>query len=105
MAILTPTGITGRVSWLGVVRDRAASLRSVAVEAAAVRLEGFEGECHSGLTRPSCSRVTAQYPVKGTTIRNTRQVSVLSVEKLAETARRIPASARPTRRRRAGAAA
>ena len=34
-----------------------------------------------GATRPSCSRVTSQYP-RGTEIRNVRQLSILSVEEL-----------------------
>ena len=65
MPILSPTGITGRVVWLGLVRDRAASLRSATVERVEARFEGFVGESHSGLTRPACSRVAALHP-KGT---------------------------------------
>ncbi|AHM04239.1 MOSC domain protein [Roseibacterium elongatum DSM 19469] len=38
-------------------------------------------ESHAGLTRPSCSRVTAQHP-RGTEIANVRQVSILSAEEL-----------------------
>ncbi len=47
----------------------------------ALSFEGMVGEVHAGLTRASCSRVIAQYP-KGTEIRNTRQVSVVSAEEL-----------------------
>ena len=47
---------------------------------------GFEGEVHAGVTRPSCSRVTAQYP-RGTEIRNVRQLTVLSAEELEAIAR------------------
>ena len=65
MPILSQTGITGRVVWLGLVRDRAASLRSATVERVEARFEGFVGESHSGLTRPACSRVAALHP-KGT---------------------------------------
>lgn len=86
MAILTPTGITGRVVFLGVVRDRAASLRSDPVQTLELRFDGIEGDSHAGLTRPSCSRVKAQYPRRGTPIRNTRQVSLVSAEELAATA-------------------
>lgn len=43
---------------------------------------GLEGESHSGLVRSSCVRVHHQYP-EGTEIRNTRQVSIVSVEELA----------------------
>lgn len=93
MAILAATAITGVVAFLGLVPDRAASLRSLPVERVTARFAGLDGDAHAGLTRPSCSRVRAQYPERGTEIRNTRQVSVLSVEELAETAAalRVPA--------------
>ena len=74
MPILSATAVTGRVVWLGLVRDRAASLRSTAVERVEARFEGFVGESHSGLVRPSCSRVAELHP-KGTPIRNSRQVT------------------------------
>jgi MOSC domain-containing protein YiiM len=70
------------------VRDRDVALEAEAVDALVATFAGPEGEAHGGLTRPSCSRVTAQYP-KGTTIRNTRQFSVLSAEDLAEIAARM----------------
>jgi hypothetical protein len=85
MPILSPTRITGRATWLGHVADREAGLVSAPLEAVEATWEGFPGEAHGGLTRPSCSRVTAQYP-KGTEIRNTRQVSILSAEELAAVA-------------------
>jgi len=83
--MLSATAVTGRVVWLGLVRDRAASLRSTAVERVEARFEGFVGESHSGLVRPSCSRVAELHP-KGTPIRNSRQVTMLSAEELAATA-------------------
>ncbi len=79
--------MTGAVRFLGVVPDRRSSLRSVSSERITLDYAGIVGDSHSGLTRPSCSRVTAIYPVRGTPIRNTRQISLLSVEELAETAR------------------
>ncbi|WP_096784718.1 MOSC domain-containing protein [Rhodobacter sp. CZR27] len=82
MPALIPTGFTGRITWLGLVVDRAAALEARAVTELALGFGGPEGEAHGGLTRPSCSRVTAQYR-RGTTIRNTRQVSILSAEELA----------------------
>ncbi|SET37663.1 MOSC domain-containing protein [Oceanicella actignis] len=88
MPILSPTSIAGRVAFLGVVRDRRVTLRSEPLTAVEATFEGFAGECHGGLTRPSCSRVAAQYP-KGTEIRNARQVSILSVEELADIAARM----------------
>ena len=49
-----------------------------------VTLEGFEGDRHAGLTRLSDSR-TPHYP-RGTVIRNSRQVTIVSAEELAEVA-------------------
>lgn len=85
MPILSPTRIRGRVAWLGHVGDRATSLVSAPLEAVEAGWDGFPGEAHGGLTRASCIRVSAQYPV-GTEIRNTRQISILSVEEMAEIA-------------------
>ncbi|SDZ76216.1 MOSC domain-containing protein [Rubrimonas cliftonensis] len=82
MAILTPTDVTVRVTWLGVVRDRAVTLESAPRDSLSLGWDGPEGECHGGLTRPSCSRVKLQYP-RGTEIRNARQLSILSAEELA----------------------
>lgn len=88
MPVLKPTGHVGRIVWLGLVRDRDAALESQAVERLVATFAGPEGEAHGGLVRPSCSRVVAQYP-KGTTIRNTRQFSVLAAEDLAAIAARM----------------
>ena len=88
MPVLKPTDNRARIVWLGLVRDRDVALQAEAVDALVATFAGPEGEAHCGLTRPSCSRVTAQYP-KGTTIRNTRQFSVLSAEDLAGIAARM----------------
>jgi hypothetical protein len=88
MPVLKPTDYRARIVWLGLVRDRDVALQAEAVDALVATFAGPEGEAHGGLTRPSCSRVTAQYP-KGTTIRNTRQFSGLSAEDLAEIAARM----------------
>ena len=87
--MLTPTDHYGTVTHLLVNRDRDASLESTPIEKAIATYEGFEGEAHSGLTRPSCVRVRRQYPEKGTEIRNARQITILSVEDMAEIARRL----------------
>jgi len=52
------------------------------VESVGVSYAGFAGESHSGLVRASCVRVRHQY-AQGTEIRNTRQVSIVSLEELA----------------------
>ncbi|MEM8570958.1 MAG: MOSC domain-containing protein [Pseudomonadota bacterium] len=81
MAILAPTAITGQVRYLGVNPSREGSHVTQSVAEVEVTFSGFAGESHSGLTRLSCGRVVGQYP-KGTEIRNTRQVSILSQEDL-----------------------
>ena len=88
MAILKPTDIWGEVVWLGTTADSAADIASVASDAVEVTWEGFAGDCHSGLTRPACVRVKQQYK-RDTEIRNTRQISILSEEELAEVAERL----------------
>jgi len=88
MPALKPTDYTGRITWIGRVSDRAASLAAESLGHVAVSYAGIAGEEHAGLTRPSCSRVVAQYP-KGTEIRNVRQFSVLAVEDLAAIAAKM----------------
>lgn len=82
MPALRPTDLFATVRWLGRVPDRGAGLVSVPVPEIELTFAGIAGEAHSGLTRRSCSRVTAQHPA-GTEIRNTRQISVLSAEDIA----------------------
>ena len=88
MPALLPTQYYGTIIWLGIVEDRDAALPSARRDRMELRLSGPEGEAHGGLTRPSCSRVTAQYP-RGTEIRNTRQLSIVSAEDLARIARNM----------------
>ena len=82
MTVLKPTQHFGRIVWLGHVPDRDAALESQSLPSLMARFDGPEGEAHGGLTRPSCSRVLAQYP-RNTTIRNARQFSVVGAEDLA----------------------
>lgn len=81
MAGLRKTEFVGRICWLGVNPDREASLRNRAVDRVDVSFEGFAGESRLGLTRPSCVRVRDLYP-EGTTIRNSRQITILSQAEL-----------------------
>jgi hypothetical protein len=86
MPALIPTAFEGRITWLGYVPQRErAEIETVALAEMQLGFGGFADDCHAGETRPSCSRVTAQYP-RGTTIRNTRQVSLVAAEELAEIA-------------------
>lgn len=92
MPALKPTAFTGKIVWLGLVRDREARLEAEPLDSLRATFAGPEGEAHGGLTRPSCSRVTGQYK-RGTIIRNTRQFSVLSAEDLALIAAKMGLSA------------
>jgi len=85
MPALLPTAFTGRIVWLGVNQGRAETLRNVAVQEMALTFAGNAGESRAGLTRPSCSRVIQQYP-RGTEIRNTRQICIMSAKDLARIA-------------------
>jgi hypothetical protein len=82
MSVLNPAAVVGRVAAVLVNPDRRAGLAARRVERAEATFAGFAGEAHGGLTRPSCSRTLKQYP-RGTPIRNTRQVSILSMEEMA----------------------
>lgn len=89
MPALLPTGFSGRITWLGVVtsEDRKAIVAE-ARDALDLTYAGIAGSVHDGVTRLSCSRVTAQHP-KGTPIRNERQLSILSVEEMGQIAARM----------------
>ncbi|MBC7479868.1 MAG: MOSC domain-containing protein [Pseudorhodobacter sp.] len=88
MPVLKPTRFVGTITWLGGMRSNLGTLWSEPVTEVMARFIGVDGEVHAGMTAPSCTRMTAQYP-KGTEIRNTRQFSVLSVEELADIAQRM----------------
>jgi hypothetical protein len=88
MPALKPTDYTGIVTFLGHVADRDAKLGSDPLAEITATFAGYAPEAHSGLTRPSDSRVLSQYE-RGTEIRNTRQFSILSAEELAMIAAKI----------------
>ena len=85
MPALKPTSFTAKITWLGHVPDRDASLASEPLEQMDLTWAGVATEAHGGETRPSCSRVKSQHP-KGTEIANVRQLTILSAEELAEIA-------------------
>ena len=74
---------TGIVTHVMVGHDKR-TLESNRVPRVQVTFEGFVGDQHIGLTRRSDVRVP-HYP-RGTIIRNTRQVSMLSLEEMADIA-------------------
>ena len=88
MFCLVKTDFIGTIAWLGRVSRPENNIRSEALTIAEAGFEGIIGEAHSGATRPSCVRVSMLYP-KGTEIRNTRQLSILSAEENAEIAASI----------------
>lgn len=87
MPALKPTEYSGIVTWLGTQRRPVEKLEifGEAVEEMPLTLGGYADEIHAGLTRPSCSRVRTLHPL-GTEIRNSRQLSLVSAEELAEVA-------------------
>ncbi|EDQ04986.1 Putative metal-sulfur cluster biosynthesis proteins YuaD [Sulfitobacter indolifex] len=88
MPELRTTDHSARITWLGMVPQDRKNIRSVSMEAAFATYAGFEGDFHAGLTRPACVRVRNLYP-KGREIRNTRQLSILSAEEMAQIATAI----------------
>lgn len=86
MAGFVATDHIATITFLGFVpRREGAEIEAEAVSEMELTLAGFDREFHSGVTRPSCSRVANIHP-KGTEIRNSRQMSILSEEELAEIA-------------------
>ncbi|WP_204113382.1 MOSC domain-containing protein [Shimia biformata] len=81
MPALIPTDYYAEITWIGRVADSASSLKAAPLSHATLQFGGIAGECHGGLTRLSCSRVTSQHP-KGTEIANVRQLSIVSQEDL-----------------------
>ncbi|MEL7543026.1 MAG: MOSC domain-containing protein [Pseudomonadota bacterium] len=87
--MLTPTVIYGTTRAVLINDTPETDLQSRPLQQVEVTWDGFVGESHGGQTRPSCSRVLKQYPERGTEIRNARQITILSLEELAEIARRM----------------
>ena len=86
MPALIPTDHYATVTWLGIVAtDDRKALLAEPREALELSFEGLAGSVHGGRIRASCSRVTSQHP-RGTPIVNERQLSILSVEEMAEIA-------------------
>lgn len=87
MPALKPTDYYGTVTWLGTQRRPVEKLEIFGeeVEEMPLSLAGYAEEIHAGLTRPSCTRVLALHPLE-TEIRNSRQLSLVSAEELAEVA-------------------
>jgi hypothetical protein len=74
--------LTGRVAGVFVVAE--GNVEATAAPSLAVDIDGVEGDRHFGVTRHATSR-EPWYP-RGAVIANTRQVTLVSVEELAEVA-------------------
>jgi hypothetical protein len=85
MAVLDKSKLEGKVDALLLSPDREAGLEKARADRLEMTFDGIVGDCHSGRVYPSDVRLLKQY-VRGVPIANTRQVSVLSVEQLAEIA-------------------
>lgn len=83
--LLTKLGFTGSVELLLANPDRGSGLEKHAVHEARFLFSGMEGDCHGGITRKSDVRMVKQYK-RNTEVRNSRQLSILSAEELAEVA-------------------
>ncbi|MGR3469090.1 MAG: MOSC domain-containing protein [Shimia sp.] len=86
MSTMKRTAFAAEVVWLGVVQDRDNTLASTELTSMELGFGGLEGEAHGGVTRPSCSRVSDIHPERGTEIRNSRQLSIVSAEELDDVA-------------------
>lgn len=85
MPILSKAPFTGRVGLLLKGVNRVIGLEKTSVDELDLSFAGIEGDCHAGLTRASDSRTLQQYR-RNTEIRNVRQVTLLSIEELADIA-------------------
>ena len=86
--LLTSLTFKGTVALLLASPDRNTGLEKQDVAEARFLFTGMEGDCHGGITRKSDSRMLKQYK-RNTEVRNSRQVSILSIEELAEVAERM----------------
>jgi MOSC domain len=81
MPVLLETEFKGEVVWAGETPS-VSGIAASAVAGLSLGFHGLLGERHQGENRLSCVRVSNLYP-QGTTIRNVRQLSILSEEELA----------------------
>ncbi|MFN0194710.1 MAG: MOSC domain-containing protein [Aestuariivirga sp.] len=86
--LLSKAAFEGAVAGLFASPERETGLEKAAKASLMLRLDGIEDDCHGGLTRLSDSRMLKQFR-QGTEVKNARQVSILSVEELAEIAARM----------------
>ncbi len=94
MALLDKLDLKGRVEALLLSPKRETGLEKHRADRLTMTFDGVEGDCHGGRTRASDSRMLKQY-ARGTEVANTRQVSILSTEELAQVAATLGIPALP----------
>lgn len=89
MPVLLPTDYYATITWLGYVphRDKPA-VETIPLDRMVLDWGGYAGDIHSGVTRPSCSRVLPQFP-RGTEIANARALSITCADETAEVAAKM----------------
>jgi MOSC domain-containing protein YiiM len=85
MAYVKEISIVGRVDACLLSPDRATGLEKSPTGSLTLTFDGIVGDCHSGPTMVSDARTLKQYP-RGVPLKNRRQVSIVSVEEMAEVA-------------------
>jgi MOSC domain-containing protein YiiM len=85
MAVLEKSKLVGRVDALLLSPHRETGLEKARVDRLDITFDGISGDCHSGRIYKSDTRLLKQYK-PGVPIANTRQISILSAEQLAEVA-------------------
>jgi hypothetical protein len=87
MPAMKAANFRAEITWLGVQRRPVEKLEIFGepISEMPLTFAGFAPEVHAGETRASCSRVLALHP-RNTTIRNVRQLCVVSEEEMAEVA-------------------
>lgn len=86
MALITKAQCRGKVELLLLAPAREPGLEKQPVQRLELSFSGIAGDCHAGQTRPSDSRTLMLYK-RNTPIRNVRQVTIVSLEEMAEVAR------------------
>ena len=85
MPLLTKLPFTGKVELLLARQNRTDGFEKQKRDSLSLLLSGPVGDCHTGLTRLSDSRTLLTYK-RGTTIRNVRQMTIISQEEMADVA-------------------
>lgn len=83
MAILKPSGLVGKIEAIRINHKLGGERNADGLNRVRASYAGFEGDCYAGLTRPACVRTKVQYAL-GTSIRNVRQLTIVSAEELME---------------------